>query len=140
MRGHVLCGAEPRLPVRDELLELLRRDPARVPAWLAEHGLSPNARAAVRRAFIAAGIVTEPAVTLADFEAVRAVDLGEHIKSLTCPILWLDGADDAIVPPAEGRPGDVRRLEGVGHLVPIEAPEAIAEAVAQAFDPPSDGP
>ncbi len=134
VRGLVLCGAAPRLPVRDELLELLRREPARAPAWMAEHGLSPHARAAVRRGFVAAGIVTDPEVTLADFEAVRATDLGERVRSLTCPVQWLDGADDAIVAAAEGRPGDVRRIEGVGHLVPIEAPEAIASAVAALVD------
>jgi pimeloyl-ACP methyl ester carboxylesterase len=128
--GLVLCGAAPRLPVSEALLELLRHEPARVPAWMAEHGLSPRARAAVRRGFLAAGIVTDPDVTLADFEAVRATDLGDRVGSLTCPVVWLDGADDDIVAPSEGRPGEVRRLEGVGHLVPIEAPEAIAEAVA----------
>jgi pimeloyl-ACP methyl ester carboxylesterase len=127
--GLVLCGAAPRLPVSDALLELLRDEPARVPAWMAEHGLSPRVRAAVRRGFLAAGIVTDPDVTLADFEAVRATDLGDRVRSLTCPVLWLDGADDGIVAPTEARPGEVRRLEGVGHLVPIEAPEAVAEAV-----------
>jgi hypothetical protein len=45
-------------------------------------------------------------------------------------VLWLDGADDQIVAPVDGRPGEVRRLEGVGHLVPIEAPEAVAAGVA----------
>jgi pimeloyl-ACP methyl ester carboxylesterase len=130
VRGLVLCGAAPRLPVTDELLELVRRDPERVPAWVAAHGLSERAKPAVRRAFLAAGLVTAPAVTLADFEAVRATDLSERVAALACPVLWLDGADDGIVAPAPGRPGTVRRLEGVGHLVPIEAPEAIAEGVA----------
>jgi pimeloyl-ACP methyl ester carboxylesterase len=60
---------------------------------------------------------------------VRAADLGERVKSLTCPVLWLDGADDELVGVAEGRPGEARRLEGVGHMVPIEAPGAVAEAV-----------
>jgi pimeloyl-ACP methyl ester carboxylesterase len=127
VRGLVLCGAAPRLPVRDELLALIREDHARVPAWMAEHGLSPAVKPAVRRGFVAAGVVTSPEVTLADFEAVRAADLGDRVRSLTCPVLWLDGADDRIAPAPEGRPGDVRRLAGVGHLVPIEAPAAVAE-------------
>jgi pimeloyl-ACP methyl ester carboxylesterase len=130
VRGLVLCAAAPRLPVRDELLALIRGEPARVPAWMAEHALSPRAKPAVRRGFVAAGLVTAPEVTLADFEAARAADLGARVRSLTCPVLWLDGADDAIVGPTAGRPGDARRLEGVGHLVPIEAPAAVAEGVA----------
>jgi pimeloyl-ACP methyl ester carboxylesterase len=130
VRGLVLCAAAPRLPVRDELLALIRAEHARVPAWLAEHALSPRARPAVRRGFVAAGVVTSAAVTLADFEAVRAADLTERARALPCPVLWLDGADDAIVGPVGERPGEARRLEGVGHLVPIEAPGAVAEAVA----------
>src|SRR5436190_12450625 len=40
----VLCGAAPRLPVRDELLALIRAEPARVPTWMAEHGHRHAAR------------------------------------------------------------------------------------------------
>jgi 3-oxoadipate enol-lactonase/4-carboxymuconolactone decarboxylase len=128
VRGLVLCGAAPRLGVRDELLALIREDHARVPAWMAEHGLSPTVKPAVRRGFVAAGIVTPAEVTLADFEAVRGADLGDRVRSLTCPVLWLDGADDGIAAPAPGRPGEVRTLAGVGHVVPVEAPGAVAEA------------
>jgi pimeloyl-ACP methyl ester carboxylesterase len=128
--GLVLCAAAPRLPVRDELLALLRDASARVPEWMAEHALSPRARPAVRRGFVAAGLVAPPEVMLADFEAVRAADLQERIGRLACPVLWLDGADDAIVGNPGDRPGVARRLENVGHLVPIEAPEAVALAVA----------
>lgn len=131
VRALVLAGAAPRLPVSDELVRLIREDHARVPAWLAEHGLSPAARPAVRRAFVAAGVVTSAATTLADFEAVRAADLGPRLPELRCPIVWLDGADDRIVPAVPGRPGEVRTLPDVGHLIPIEAPGAIAEAVRE---------
>ena len=130
VRGLVLCAGAPRLPVRDELLALIRDDHTRFPAWMAAHALSPQARPAVRRAFAAAGVVTPSDVTLRDFEIVRDADLGARVGGLTCPVLWLDGADDQIVAPTDGRPGDVRRLEGVGHLVPIEAPEAVAAGVA----------
>ena len=132
VRGLVLCGAAPRLPVSDELLALIRDDPARVPAWLAERGLSPQAKPAVRRSFVAAGLVTPPEVMLADFEAVRAADLGGRVRNLTCPVIWLDGADDRIVPPPlPARPGEARALPRVGHFVPIEAPGAVAKAVAE---------
>jgi pimeloyl-ACP methyl ester carboxylesterase len=136
VRGLVLCGAAPRLPVDDELLRLIRDQPDRVPAWLAERGLSPQAKPAVRRGFLAAGIAAAPETLLADFEIVRATDLTARVRDLACPVVWLDGADDRIVgivgiAPAPGeRPGEARKLAGVGHLVPIEAPGAIAEAVA----------
>ena len=129
VRGLVLCAAAPRLPVRDDLLALIRENPEGVPAWMAEHALSPRAKPAVRRGLIAAGVVTSPQVMLADFEAVRAADLGARVRSVTCPVLWLDGADDAIVGAVGDRPGEVWRLEAVGHLVPIEAPAAVTEGV-----------
>jgi pimeloyl-ACP methyl ester carboxylesterase len=135
VRGLVLCAAAPRLPVRDELLALLRDEPARVPAWMAEHALSPHAKPAVRRGFVAAGLAAPADVMLADFAAVRAADLGARIRSLTCPASWLDGADDRIVGEPGERPGSARRLEGVGHLLPIEAPGAVAaEAAGMAGD------
>ena len=62
---------------------------------------------------------------------MRAADLTDRLAALACPITWLDGADDAIVPPAlrEGRRGEVMTVPAAGHLLPIEAPAAIAELV-----------
>src|SRR5580765_257927 len=47
VRGLVLCAAAPRLPVDPELAALLRADPERVPPWLADHALSPDAKPAL---------------------------------------------------------------------------------------------
>lgn len=132
VRGLVLAGAAPRLPIHEEVLDLIGHDHAGVPAWMAAHGLSPRAQPAVRRGFLAAGVVTSPEVTRADFEAVRATDLSARVGSLACPVIWLDGADDRIVtPPAAPRPGTVEALRDVGHLTPIEAPGAVAAAAAR---------
>jgi pimeloyl-ACP methyl ester carboxylesterase len=132
VRGLVLCAAAPRLSVDPELERLLRLEPARVIAWLAEHALSPNAKPAVRRGFIAAGEATPPEVTRADFDIVRGADVSGRIGALACPATWIDGADDRIVRPADGRPGEIVTLPGVGHLTPIEAPGAVADAVTAA--------
>src|SRR3954468_15488022 len=68
VRGLVLCAAAPRLPVDPELARLLRDGPRGVIGWLAENALSPRAKPAVRRGFIAAGEATPPEITRADFE------------------------------------------------------------------------
>jgi len=133
VRALVLCAAAPRLSVDPELAALLRADPERVPAWLAEHALSPRARPAVRRGFLAAGDITPADVTRADFAIVAATDLGDRIGGLSCPVTWIDGADDRIVAPAEGRRGEIVTAPDVGHLTPIEAPAAVANAVAAAM-------
>ena len=131
VRALVLCAAAPRMPVDPELMSLLRDDPDQATIWLADHALSPHAKPALRRGFLAAGAAAPPEVTRADFEIVRAADLTDRLAALACPITWLDGADDAIVPPAlrEGRRGEVMTVPAAGHLLPIEAPAAIAELV-----------
>lgn len=133
VRGLVLCAAAPRLPVDPELARLLRDDPHAVIAWLAEHTLSPRARPAVRRGFLAAGEATPIDVTRADFDIVRSTDLSSRLAALTCPVTWLDGADDRIVPATDGRPGAIVTVPDAGHLIPIEAPAAVADAVTAAL-------
>ena len=132
VRALVLCAAAPRMTVDPEVFRLLRDDPERFVPWLADHALSPHAKPAIRRAFLAAVAPTPPALAADDFEIVRATDLRERLPEVGCPITWLDGADDRIVPPAlrEGRPGQIVTVPGAGHLLPIEAPAAIAETAA----------
>ena len=122
------------MPVDPELLSLLRDDPDRASLWLADRSLSPRAKPAVRRGFLAAGIgraATPPEVARADFEIVRATDLHPRLAQIACPIVWLDGADDAMVPDScrEGRPGSVVSVPETGHLIPIEAAAALAEVI-----------
>lgn len=133
VRALVLVGAAPRLPPHGDLLRLLREDPTRVPAWLAEHALSPRAKPAVRRGFSAAGAVADPEVTRADYEIVRAVDLSTRMAAVACPMTWIDGTDDRIVAPVPGRSGEIVTVADAGHLLPIEAPGAVAEAVVEAI-------
>jgi pimeloyl-ACP methyl ester carboxylesterase len=134
VRALVLVAGAPRLPVDAELMALLRDQPEAARGWLADHGLSPRAKPAVRRGFLAAGSTAPPDVTRADFEIVRATDLTGRLGPVRCPITWLDGADDRIVPPASrgDRPGEIVTVPDAGHLLPIEAPAAIAAAAASA--------
>ena len=133
VRALVLCGAATRLGIDPELERVLRDEPSRAVAWLAAHALSPHAKPPVRRGFLAAGDVTPPEIVRADFDIVRATDLGTRLAALSCPVTWLDGADDAIVAPAPERKGEIVTLPAVGHLTPIEAPAAVADAIAAAL-------
>src|SRR5215475_9238411 len=80
--GLVLCAAAPRLPVGRDLMKVIDEDYAHFPAWLAERALSASAKPALRRAFVAAGVVTPQAVTRADFAAIDGVDLSSHLGKL----------------------------------------------------------
>jgi pimeloyl-ACP methyl ester carboxylesterase len=126
----VLVAGAARLPVDPGLLALLAEDPDAARSWLADHGLSPRAKPAVRRGFLAAVAAAPADVTRTDYDIVRATDMSARLGAVRCPITWLDGADDRIVPAgARGdRPGEIVVVPEAGHLLPIEAPQAIAEA------------
>jgi pimeloyl-ACP methyl ester carboxylesterase len=133
--GLVLCGAAPRLPVSEALLAVVRDDYDAFPAWLAERALSPAAAPGLRRAFIAAGLVTSRATTLADYAAIAVTDLTSRLPEIKCPVVWLNGADDRIVaaPDAAMLPPNSEQaiVPDAGHLLPIEAPAVVAEAAGR---------
>ncbi|HLK88719.1 MAG TPA: alpha/beta hydrolase [Polyangia bacterium] len=131
VRALVLCAAAPRMTVEPEVFRLLRDEPEHFVAWLADHALSPRAKPVIRQGFLAAAAPTPAEIATADFQIVQATDLAARVEEVACPITWLDGADDRIVPPAlrEGRRGQVVTIPAAGHLLPIEAPAAIAETV-----------
>jgi pimeloyl-ACP methyl ester carboxylesterase len=135
--GLVLCAAAPRMPVDPEVFRLLRDDPDGFVPWLADHALSPRAKPAIRRGFLAANMLAGASrgaeIARADFEIVQATDLTERLTSVACPITWLDGADESMVPAAQRtaeRPGAIVSVPEAGHLLPIEAPGAIASVLA----------
>ncbi|HXT95104.1 MAG TPA: alpha/beta fold hydrolase [Polyangia bacterium] len=132
VRALVLCAAAPKMTVDPEVFRLLRNEPERFVPWLADHALSPRAKPAVKRAFLAAAAPTPPEIAADDFQIVRATDFRADLANVTCPITWVDGADDRIVPPElrEGRRGQIVTVPSAGHLLPIEAPAAIAETAA----------
>jgi pimeloyl-ACP methyl ester carboxylesterase len=129
----VLCAAAPKIGIDHEIFRLLRQDPYSFVPWLADHALSPLAKPTLRKAFLAVAAPTPTEIAAADFEIVLATDLRARMAEVACPITWLDGADDAIVPAAarEGRPGEVVTVPAAGHLLPIEAPAKISELVAE---------
>lgn len=67
------------------------------------------------------------------------VGLRKRLHRITAPTLLLWGSDDRVVPgsyakrfaDALGGPVTVRTLAGAGHLADVDAPEAVAEAVAE---------
>ena len=69
--------------------------------------------------------------------AVRDTDLRDEAASLALPLLVVAGGGDVACPPessrqlTEGRHGGAfLQIDGAGHLVPLEQPDAFAEALA----------
>lgn len=66
--------------------------------------------------------------------AITRPDRHDIVRRTTVPVLTVCGEDDMVCPPArceavEGPTVTHHRLPGVGHFIPLEAPEAAAEAL-----------
>lgn len=71
---------------------------------------------------------------LAVFDRASIVD---RIDRIDAPALVMVGEEDAAIPPTHGRrlaeclpDAELVEVEGAGHMLPIEAPERVAEEVA----------
>lgn len=84
------------------------------------------------------GMALGPDVFIAQSEALRLrADRVEALAALTVPVLYGCGAEDALCPPAwherwAACTADATLLifEGAGHMLPLEAPAALAAAIA----------
>lgn len=101
--------------------------------------LGPGATGAQRELALAMADDVGPAALTAQLAAqATRVDERPHLRRLGVPVLVLAGADDAMVPVA--KPTELAALAprahlvvlpGVGHLLPVEAPDAVAAAMSR---------
>jgi pimeloyl-ACP methyl ester carboxylesterase len=137
VRGVLLVASAARLPVSPELLRL-SADPATLPeavAFLVRYSFGPQAEP--RRVALAAGRLAEAAASLhPDLAACAAFDRRAAVAGLTIPLLALGGDADRMTPPAllaeltALQPAaQVTILAGVGHMLPLEQPQAVAQAL-----------
>ncbi|WP_081236248.1 alpha/beta fold hydrolase [Streptomyces viridosporus] len=81
---------------------------------------------------------TPPRVRAAAFACTRGMDLRAGLASVTAPAVVLAGEQDRVVAPRLGRAvaealprARFEQLPGVGHMLPLEAPDAVVAAVAE---------
>ncbi|WP_069170722.1 alpha/beta fold hydrolase [Streptomyces griseus] len=96
--------------------------------------LSPRLREVNRQVF--AG--TAPAVRAACFRSSRGMDLRASLAGVRLPAAVLAGDADRIVRPELGRElasvlpdAEFTSLPGAGHVLPLESPDAVADAVTR---------
>lgn len=96
-----------------------------------EARLRANVTASVRRSYYPEGLARQLAAILADG------DRRARLKAITAPTLVIHGEDDPLVPFAGGKdtanaiPGaTLRSFPGMGHDLPLELVEPIADAIA----------
>lgn len=100
-------------------------------------GATAEAREANRRLFAE----TDRTVRAATFRASQKLDLSAAARRLDLPTVVLTGTADQIVEPAGGEDlaellplGRFRAVVGAGHMLPLEAPEAVVGAVQDLVD------
>jgi pimeloyl-ACP methyl ester carboxylesterase len=105
----------------------------RHPSGRARDALSALSRLTRGRSRVWQSFVTEQRAMIVELDGLAAA-----LPSITVPTAILNGQSDHLVPPEVGEtlqraiPGASRRLLlGVGHLLPHDRPEAIAEAVRE---------
>ncbi len=132
----VLVATGARLRVSPMILEGLRADfpqtVDRITEW--SWGTTPPARLVEegRRMLLAA----DPVVVEGDYRACDAFDVMDRLGEIRAPALVIGGTADRMTPikyaeylAAHIPKAELVRIEGAGHMVMLEQPEKVAEAV-----------
>jgi pimeloyl-ACP methyl ester carboxylesterase len=137
--GAVAIAAGARLWIERDLARLARRDFGGFLVALAEGGAPRTSVESLRQA----GQET----VARDLAASLGFDLIERARAYGGPLLVIGGTSDAIATPENVRAlarslpaAELVMIEGGGHLLPIEKPDEVAEAIArfiEGLDSPS---
>ena len=143
VRALVLLSTSARLFVAPALLEQLAADPAQAREWIVEAGYGPETPAQTRLVGARQLAQVPPEVLHGDFMACSNVDYRNRLVEVRCPALVLCGSEDRLTPPRyvralqEGLPAArFELIPRTGHMLPLECPEAVAEAIARFLDSP----
>ncbi len=137
LHGLVLVSTAARLKVAPSLLTVTPSEMDSAVAFIRRHAWSattpPDLMDAVEQRLRA----TPSAVMQADFRATNAYDVRSRLSEIALPTLVVHGGDDRMVPLAFGASladqlprATFHALPAIGHYAPLEAPLAVASAVA----------
>ena len=144
----ILMGAAAAMPVHPELLGAAERNeilaPQLMTAWA--HGTrahvagNPTPGLWMRSGCQALLERAGDGVIHNDLAACNSYEAGDIAARITCPITVIVGSEDKMTPPkataqlvAGFQEVDLRHLEGVGHMMMIEAPDRIREMMLSAL-------
>lgn len=134
LRGLVLCSSfvrNPR-PALAPLGALARCLPVKAaPAWLRHHYLlGRHATPPLRAALAAALTQVDGAVLRARLRAVLEVDVSDALRAVAAPVLYLQGAEDRLVPPSAA--GVIAALQPATRIAVLAAPHCLLQAAPRA--------
>ncbi len=136
LAGLGLVGTGARLRVLPELLEAIPRDFEGSVERICRLCYGPAAAPELVARGIAEMRKVAPAVLLGDFLACDRFDIRDRLPSIAVPTLAVVGELDVMTPPkyaaylADRIPGArLTLIPGAGHMLPVEAPAALAECL-----------
>lgn len=137
--GLVLIGTGARLRVAPALLNAITSDPQGAVSTIVAWSFGPDASAGIRELGRVALEDVDPAVLYGDLVACDRFDIRHRLGEIKAPALVMGATVDRLMPVrfceylAENLPqADLQVVEGAGHMLALERPAEVAEAV-QAF-------
>ncbi|MBI3015094.1 MAG: alpha/beta hydrolase [Candidatus Tectomicrobia bacterium] len=138
--GLVLVGSGARLRVSQQFLDGIEQNFSEAVRNICRVAFSERATAEMIERGIANMLRTSPRVLAADFRACNEFDIRDRLGALTLPALVLCGSEDRMTFPKysqylhERIPGSILRwVPGAGHMVMLEEPEEVSQAVLEFF-------
>lgn len=132
LRGLALIATGARLRVHPDLLSALE-DSGEMPDPYLRAMVAPGADAGLAKNLLAPA----PGVRRKDFLACNAFDVLSRLAEIDLPALVLVGEYDAYTPEkyaralAQALSGELKVIAGAGHMLTLEAPQAVCGALAE---------
>jgi pimeloyl-ACP methyl ester carboxylesterase len=135
--GLVLVGSGARLRVAPAILDGIHQDFDAAVRLICDYAFAPETSEQLKRASLRQMRQTDPDVLYGDFAACDAFDVMDRLGEIRCPTLAICGTADRLTPPKYSTylraniPGaQLILIEGAGHMVMLEQPEAVSQAIA----------
>ncbi len=137
LAGLVLVGSGARLRVAPAILEGIRRDFEAAVRLICDYAFATDAPERLKREGRRQMGQTHPDVLYGDFAACDAFDVMDRLGEIRCPTLAICGTADRLTPPKYSTylrdhisGAQLVLIEGAGHMVMLEQPEAVSRAIA----------
>lgn len=134
--GMILLGGGAQIQVDAALLAGLQTDRDQWLRTLIDWQWSESAGEQIKRLSLRRLLEIDPAVLLNDYKAVDGFDVRDRLAQIHTPTLVMGGAADRMIPFAQSEAlhagiagSKLVKIEGGGHLMALEQPQAVADAV-----------
>jgi len=137
LAGLVLVGSGARLRVAPAILDGVRQDFQAAVRLITDYAFALDAPEQLKREGHRQMGQTHPDVLHGDFAACDAFDVMARLGEIRCPTLAICGTADRLTPPKYSTylrdnipAAQLALIEGAGHMVMLEQPEAVSQAIA----------